>query len=90
MSKRIAVPGVARGYAFIGCYQTGALGWHAPRFLSPHPNRREVAKAYGRDVMRKFADERFYLCGVTITPILDKCGRPITRKARTLRIVEES
>jgi hypothetical protein len=77
--KKIAIPKATKCKGWTGEWGDGSVGWNAPQHLHekgpdrPHPDRLE-----------SWPGERFYLCHITVTPILDKRGRPITRFGKTL------
>jgi hypothetical protein len=77
MSKRIEVPKTVTGRAFVGLWIDSHLGWSMPNIhpggaISPTGNWWENARP----------GARAYRCQITITPLLDKRGRPITRVKR--------
>jgi len=88
MKKRKRVPRAVKGRGFVGCYHDGSLGWHVPGFVAAETGGRCMF-GMGQRVMPRFADKMFYLCRISLTPLRDSLGRPITRTARALHIVEE-
>ena len=87
MSKRIEVPLWESGFGYVGQWCDGRIGWFLPEHLSPArkatypdpPNDHAVGIIKASPSNRM---ERFYLCQITATPVLDKRGRPITRIVR--------
>jgi hypothetical protein len=78
MSNKIKLPKANKGYGYVGVWAgpDPKLGW----FVAPH--------VYGGKSDRNYpsiADnpnmkgERFFLCEITIKPLKDKKGRPITK-----------
>lgn len=79
MSKRITFPTRTECYAYTGLSLLGHLGHWGIRNAHPAYTRRFPADA--PDLWEQTANpgDRAYLCRVTLTPILDRKGRPITR-----------
>ena len=82
MTRRIKVPKANSGFGYVLPWEDGCVGWYLPTHLSGLP------RSYGvddiSDTTKKFVGarrngERSFLCKITVTPILDACGRPITR-----------
>ena len=78
MSKKVNLPKKTIGYGFIGVWANGSVGWMGlshiggsreyPDMPVDSPDRKEIMKG-----------ERLFMCKVTVTPLLDKKGRPITK-----------
>lgn len=85
MSKRIEIPEALVVFGYVGPWATGGLAWCIPQCLHlghtldhpapPGPAIEEYAAMAGRA-------ERAFLCRITIEPVIDRKGRPITRIVR--------
>ena len=81
MSKRIEVPDPTTGFGYVGQWLGGSLGWCLPNHLGGHSRKTRiepVTERYRLGLLPK----RFFLCRITVTPLLDKRGRPITAICR--------
>lgn len=73
-SSKIKIPPSTKSYGFCGIWKDGTPGWMGLSHIGgsrrfpdyPHRNERMIG-------------ERLFLCEITLTPVLDKNGRPITR-----------
>lgn len=76
MSEKIKLPAKTKGKGYVGTWKTDELGWWMPQHVHPHsvgsPNTEGIQKGY-------LDEERVFLCEITIKPLTDKKGRPITR-----------
>lgn len=78
MSKKVTKAKPCMGYGWVGLWRSGHAGWYMPEFV--HPDDKRGVTSYAHTELRKSPNpERVYLCKVTVTPVLDKLGRPITR-----------
>jgi len=76
MSRKLKLPDPTLGRAYVGVWRDGSLGWCAPKYIhSKSDSGKPETTKYNRG-------RRVYLCEVSITPILDKNGRPIVRILR--------
>lgn len=73
--KKVKIPKDNTGRGFVGVWRNNKAGWIMPTHLTgnsiDHPdieNLQQYAKG-----------ERLFLCEITVTPILDALGRPITK-----------
>lgn len=83
VSKRVKVPKAVRGWGYVGAWANGNVGWYMPEFLPGWSRSASKAPISPRARENSFANaKRFYLCEITVTPVLDKRGRPITRICR--------
>jgi hypothetical protein len=75
--KKIEVPKAVKGRGYVGTWgdPDNKLGWALPDYLG----QTRPGKCF-----RTFANPgvRAYLCEITIKPVLDGKGRPITRKKK--------
>ena len=75
-------PKHTKAYGFVGVWSDNSIGWSMPQYLHNYDTRHNPSK-YLKDANPSFLDDdRLYLCEVTIKPVLDKLGRPITRLAK--------
>ncbi len=87
-NKKLIIPKSSKGYGFCGTWLDETIGWNIPNHLSnvAHLKRRYSSeKPYERSLEYIQDDHRFYLCEITIKPIKDKLGRPITRLFKSLK-----
>lgn len=77
-TKKIQLPKENKGYGYTGVWKDGKAGWFMPSHI------------VGGDFTRQYPDtplmshpclkgERLFLCEITIKPLTDKKGRPITK-----------
>ncbi len=80
MTKKVKVPKASVGYGFVGAWNDNSIGWGMPGFLSSLNTRHRPERP---DVEERpyLSHARLYLCKITVKPLLDKRGRPITRFA---------
>ena len=79
---KIKTPKSTKAYGFVGVWDDNSIGWSMPQYLHKHDTRHNPS-SYRKDTSPCFLNyDRLYLCEVTIKPILDKLGRPITRLAK--------
>lgn len=75
-TKKIQLPKKTKGKGYVGTWKTDELGWCMPMHVHPKstgsPNTENIAKGY-------MQEERVFLCEITIKPLTDKNGRPITK-----------
>ena len=73
----IEIPEIEISNGWVGQFVDGSLGWNMPGHLAPwspnNPHKGFIRVATWRD------KQRYFLCRITIDPILDSMGRPITR-----------
>lgn len=82
MSKRIGIPKSAHGFGYVGTWRNGKLGWCGVSHVTGWSRRTPDGPS---EAWEKYAlpGDVAYLCRVTVTPVRDRLGRPITkRKAR--------
>jgi hypothetical protein len=76
MSKKIKIPKATKGKGYSGVWKSEQLGWWVTDHVHPKslgdPNMQAIEKGY-------LKGERVFLCEITIKPLLDKKGRPITK-----------
>ena len=80
MTKKLTLPDSTEGYGYVGTWHDGILGWCLPDALSEFDTRREPAK--NDEKGWQIPGDRSFLCRITITPVTDKRGRPVTRIAK--------
>lgn len=87
MSKKIEVPEGSVGFGYVGVWcDEHRLGWCMPEHVTgngrgyPEP----PGELWKKNTPHPVAgwDNRAYLCRITVEPILDSKGRPITRKPK--------
>ena len=75
MSKRITAPKATKARVYSGMWLDGTIGWETGPHI--HPDGDPSMSDFDRNPY--IGGERFFLCEVTLKPILNKSGRPITR-----------
>ena len=76
MSNKIKVPKATSGFGYAGVWHDGSVGWFSPQYVNSSKTPKYTDKPVSNP---NTAGERFFLCKITMTPVLDKNGRPITR-----------
>ena len=75
-------PKSTKAYGFVGVWDDNSIGWSMPQYFHKYDSRHNPS-VMSPSAAPCFDDsDRLYLCEVTIKPILDKLGRPITRLAK--------
>lgn len=75
MSNKIKIPKANKGKGYVGTWSNNVLGWHVPNHLQGGRATEKPSR-----FAKQFAQGgRFFLCEITIKPVLDKKGRPITK-----------
>ena len=76
MSK-IKIPESVTGYGYVGAWKSpkSKLGWFVAPFIYGKQDRQNPAITDNPNAK----GERFFLCEITIKPVLDKKKRPITK-----------
>ena len=82
MSKRIKLPTSATGYGYVGAWGHGRMGWWLPNHLSVESTPDNPATANPSLVENDPTGEDTYLCCITVEPLTDERGQPITRIVR--------
>ena len=82
MTKRKKNLDCTTGKGWVGRWRDGSVGWVMPEHLKGYSYGSADAPHTRRYIE---ADDKFYLCKITVHVLKDKKGRPITRSARTLR-----
>ncbi len=74
-TKKILIPKPVKGYGYSGVWTSpeNTIGWQTTPFISGKCDRRYPSSP------PPHAEGRFFLCEITIKPLLDKKGRPITK-----------
>lgn len=72
------VPAKVRGFAYVGTWRDGELGWCGARHLS-----NDKTPKYPHSPSQSWEDnahpgDRAFLCEVIVRPLRDALGRPIT------------
>lgn len=78
MSKKITVPKPIKGFGYSSTWSDGSLGWETTPFVTNSKSRKYVSPPLP-ERNPSMRGERFFLCEITIKPILNKKGRPITK-----------
>jgi hypothetical protein len=75
MTKKIKIPKSVRGYGYSGVWicPENTIGWGTTPFISGKSDR-----SYPSGPPNHLRG-RFFLCEISIKPLLDKKGRPITK-----------
>lgn len=83
MTKRLKKPKKTVGYGYSGMWHDGQSGWFLPLFIHPRDIRRNPSPPNSRLSTYQFDENRTtYLCKITVEPVLDKLGRPITKRVK--------
>lgn len=81
-TKKVMIPRTTTGYGYAGTWGDGSVGW----FLTDHVTGggRKYAGSPPERAQEFVTErtERFYLCKITLTPVKDKKGRPVTKIVR--------
>ena len=77
--NKIKLPESIKGKGFCGKWLDNQIGWNIPNHLCG--GKRYANKPHMREFCFNDTD-RLYLCEITIKPLKDKLGRPITRLAK--------
>jgi hypothetical protein len=78
MSKKLKIPKPTKCYGYTGVWQDGSVGWMGVSHLGGSKKYPEMPNmSDGRYGILQ--DERLFLCEITVKPLLDKKGRPITK-----------
>lgn len=79
MSKKLELPKPTTGYGYVGVWSDGSIGWFMPRHIDSR-YARNYPSSPAPDMPRYAGKrERAFLCKITVTPVTDKRGRPVTR-----------
>lgn len=79
-TRKLAVPKAATGYAYVRKWADGAVGWcGVSHVFDDGDSRRHPTPPSDLWVSYARPGDRAYLCRVTLTPVLDAKGRPITK-----------
>ena len=81
MSRKIKVPSMNKGFGWVGQWSDGGIGWNCPKFVTYFSNS-EPALGFVKHPYDKKGHSRYFLCRIIIEPVVDKKGRPITRKGK--------
>lgn len=78
MTKKIKIPKGVKGYGYSGVWTSphNTIGWNTTPFVSGKADKKHPSSP---NVNEGTIGKRFFLCEITIKPILDKKGRPITK-----------
>jgi hypothetical protein len=79
MAKKISVPKQVKGYGYSGVwhYPKNTLGWNTTPFIAGKYDRK--CPSDPADTKNHGNNQRYFLCEITIKPLVDKKGRPITK-----------
>ena len=78
MSKRVMKPKKTQGYGYAGTWRDGSAGWFMPSHIHNGDKQRTPSSPNDKIAQyHKFC--RTYLCRITVDPVLDAKGRPITK-----------
>lgn len=78
-TRKRAVPKQVTGYAYVGQWLDGTLGRHGISHVADTQSRHHPAAPAAGWYHYARPGDRVYLCRVTLTPVLDATGRPITK-----------
>jgi len=79
MKNIVVVPKKNTGYGYVGVWHDGSIGLFMPQFVRGEEDK----KSPGITDNSNADGDRFFLCKITIEPLLDKKKRPITKIAKT-------
>lgn len=81
--KKLRVPKSTIGFGYVGAWDRGeTIGWYLPTHLHRH-NKRRMPSVENPSIHQSIRVPcRVFLCRISITPVLDKRGRPRTRVIR--------
>ena len=84
MTAKLPIPKATTGKGYVGVFRNGPVGWFLPEHLCGHrtaePPNPKISQYYSR--AEEPDGHRTYLCRITIEPLTDKLGRPITRRVK--------
>ena len=75
---KIDQPKATRGFGYVGAWDDGCIGWFLPSHIGKWNSRQRPEPPNDHHCL---AGGRTFLCEITIRPVKDKLGRPITRFA---------
>lgn len=78
MSKKLTIPKKTKCYGYTGIWNNGTVGWMGVAHLGgsrKYPDE-PVMENSRQQIME---GERLFMCEITVKPVLDKRGRPITK-----------
>lgn len=78
MTKRLPKPRSTIGTAWLGVWSDGSVGWCGTQSISS----KVISGPSSRWKLLARRGDRAYLCRVSVWPVADKLGRPITRRKR--------
>lgn len=68
------------GYGYVGQWIDGRIGWFLPRHHLGRGKRCvQPPNSEAHVYINGNSKERFFLCKITVKPVFDKKGRPITK-----------
>lgn len=76
MKDKLKIPKDNTGRGFVGIWRDNRAGWLMPKHLT---GDRAIDQADIFEAQPFIKGERLFLCEITVTPILDSLGRPITK-----------
>lgn len=83
MTKKIKIPTSNTGYGYCGEWSDGKIGWFMPTHIMGALDIKYPCSNYNDYSAKYLNGERSFLCKVTVTPIVNKKGRPITKIHRS-------
>jgi hypothetical protein len=78
-NKKIKIPKATKAYGFSGVWQSGCVGWMGLSHIGSKERRYPEYPNMNGERAEILKGERLFLCEITMKPVLDKKGRPITR-----------
>jgi hypothetical protein len=73
--KKVKIPKDTTGRGFVGVWRNNTAGWFMPK----HLDGTSIERPESKELQLYAKGERLFLCEITVTPILDSLGRPITK-----------
>jgi hypothetical protein len=80
MNKKLKIPKGIKAYGYTGVWSSNQVGWFAPRHIGgsrKYPDSPNIDK--DNPDYEYLQGQRLFLCEITVIPILDKLGSPITK-----------
>ena len=77
MSKKLTMPKPVKGYGYSGVWSfQNQVGWSVAQFVNGAMDRKYPSLPA---IHSTLVGQRLFLCEITIKPLKDKKGRPITK-----------
>lgn len=85
MSKKIQIPKSVKGYGYAGAWSSlkNTIGWNMTPYVTGKIDRKYPSDP--ADTKNHGNNQRYFLCEITVKPLVDKKGRPITKIIGSLK-----